>query len=61
MFVHPRFPEMVPAPVASMAEKALPNEAAFDASLAKWLAERRQRWEQNRRAVARSVRWLFDI
>ena len=43
MFVHPRVPEMVPAPMASVAEKALANEAAFDASLEKWLAERRRR------------------
>jgi creatinine amidohydrolase len=43
MFVHPRFPETIPDAVAGVAEKALANEAAFDARLAAWLQQRRQR------------------
>jgi len=43
LFVHPRFPETVPAPVAGMTEKALQNEAAFAAALDAWLTERRRR------------------
>jgi hypothetical protein len=40
MFVHPRYPEAVPPPVAPLLEKALANEAAFGAALENWLAER---------------------
>ncbi|HEU4692020.1 MAG TPA: creatininase family protein [Vicinamibacterales bacterium] len=43
MFVHPRFPDVVPIEMAPIAEKALANEAAFEATLAKWLSQRRQR------------------
>ena len=43
LFVHPRFPDAVPPPVAATAEQALQNEAAFAASLEKWLAQRRSR------------------
>lgn len=43
MFAHPRFPETVPAAVASVAEKAIANEAAFAATLEKWLAQRPRR------------------
>jgi hypothetical protein len=38
-----RIPETVPAPVAPVLENALANEAAFDAALEKWLAQRRTR------------------
>jgi hypothetical protein len=40
MFVHPRFPDAVPAEMAPIVEKALANEAAFEASLEKWLSQR---------------------
>jgi creatinine amidohydrolase/Fe(II)-dependent formamide hydrolase-like protein len=43
LFVHARVPETVPPAVASMLEKALANEAAFDAKLEDWLAQRRKR------------------
>ena len=43
LFVHPRFPDAVPPPVAATAERALQNEAAFAASLETWLARRRSR------------------
>ena len=43
MFVHPRFPDAVPLPVASVAEKSLANEAAFEATLEKWLQQRQRR------------------
>jgi hypothetical protein len=43
MFVHPRFPDAVPAEMAQTAEKSLANEAVFGASLEKWLSQRRQR------------------
>jgi creatinine amidohydrolase len=43
MFEHPRFPEAIPAPVASVTEKALANEADFDATLEAWLGRRLQR------------------
>jgi creatinine amidohydrolase len=43
MFAHPRFPDTVPAPVAASAEKALANEAAFAATLEKWLLQRPRR------------------
>jgi hypothetical protein len=33
MFARPRFPDAVLAPVAALAEKALANEAAFEATL----------------------------
>jgi creatinine amidohydrolase len=42
LFVHPRFPDSVPAPVAATAERALQDEAAFEATLQKWLAQRRR-------------------
>ena len=44
MFAHPRFPEAIPPPVAPLAEKALANEEAFEATLEKWLVQRRRRW-----------------
>ncbi len=43
MFVHPRFPEAVPAAVAPGLEKSLASEAAFGAALEKWLLERKKR------------------
>jgi creatinine amidohydrolase len=43
MFVHARVPETVPPPVAPILEKSLANEAAFDAKLENWLAQRRKR------------------
>ena len=43
MFGHPRFPETVPPPVAAVTEKALENEAAFEATLEKWLLQRQRR------------------
>jgi hypothetical protein len=43
MFVHPRNPEAVPPPLAPLLEKVLGNEAAFEAALEKWLAERGKR------------------
>ena len=39
----PRFPDTVPPPVAAVAEKALANEAAFEATLEAWLRQRSQR------------------
>jgi creatinine amidohydrolase len=42
LFVHPRFPDSVPPPVAATAERALQDEAAFAATLEKWLAQRRR-------------------
>ena len=42
MFVLPRVPETVPDAVAPMLEKALTNEAAFEAALEKWLMQRRR-------------------
>ncbi len=43
MFGHPRFSDTVPPAVVPVTEKALASEAAFDAALQKWLAQRRQR------------------
>ena len=43
MFVHARFPETVPPAVAPTLEKALANEAAFEAKLEDWLVQRRKR------------------
>jgi creatinine amidohydrolase len=43
LFVHARVPETVPPPAAPMIEKALANEAGFQAKLEEWLARRRQR------------------
>ena len=43
MFVHARVPETVPPAVAPILEKALANEAAFEAKLENWLAQRRKR------------------
>ena len=43
LFVHARLPETVPPAVAPMLEKALANEAAFEAKLEAWLA---QRWKR---------------
>ena len=40
MFAHPRVPETVPAAVAPILEKALANEAAFEARLENWLVQR---------------------
>lgn len=42
-FVQPRFPETIPPPVAPRAAKTLAEEAAFGATLEKWLLQRRQR------------------
>jgi hypothetical protein len=42
MFVHPRVPETVPAPVAPILEKVLAKEAAFEAKLENWLVQRRK-------------------
>jgi len=39
MFVHPRFPDAVPAEMNAVVEKTRANEAAFGASLEKWLSE----------------------
>ena len=41
MFAHPRFPDMIPPPVAELTAKALANEATFEARLEAWLAGRR--------------------
>ena len=41
MFAHPRFPDMIPPPVAEVIGKALANEATFEARLEAWLADRR--------------------
>jgi creatinine amidohydrolase len=43
MFGHPRFPDAIPAPAVGVIEKALANEAAFDATLEKWLRQRQRR------------------
>jgi creatinine amidohydrolase len=43
MFVHPRVPDAVPPAVAAILEKALANEAAFEAQLATWLEQRAKR------------------
>ena len=43
MFVHPRLPDAVPAVVAPTIEKQLANEAASDARLENWLAQRKKR------------------
>ena len=43
MFLHPRDPETVPPPVVSFLEKAAANEAAFEAKLESWLAQRGKR------------------
>ena len=43
MFVHARSPETVPPAVAPVLEKALANEAAFEAKLGDWLLQRRKR------------------
>jgi hypothetical protein len=43
MFVHPRFPDSIPPPVAAVTEKALANEAAFESTLEKWLQQRPRR------------------
>jgi creatinine amidohydrolase len=43
LFAHARVPDTVPPAVASMLEKALANEAAFEAKLEDWLAQRRKR------------------
>jgi hypothetical protein len=42
MFVHARVPETVPPAVAPILEKALANEAAFEATLENWLVQRRK-------------------
>jgi len=43
LFVHARVPETVPPAVAPMLEKVLANDAAFEAKLEDWLAQRRER------------------
>ncbi len=43
MFVLPRIPDTVPPAVAPTIEKALANEAAFEANLENWLSQRRKR------------------
>jgi creatinine amidohydrolase len=43
MFVHARVPETVPPAVAPILEKALANEAAFEAQLETWLMQRSRR------------------
>ena len=43
MFVHARVPETVPLAVSATLEKALANEAAFGATLERWLAQRKKR------------------
>jgi creatinine amidohydrolase len=43
MFVHPRRPDAVPPAVVPAIEKQLANEAAFDARLENWLAQRNKR------------------
>ena len=43
LFVHARVPETVPPAVAPMLEKVLANDAAFEAKLEDWLAQRRKR------------------
>ena len=40
---HPRFPDAVPPPVASIAEQALAAEAEFEAALDTWLQQRSRR------------------
>jgi hypothetical protein len=42
MFVHARVPETLPPAVAPVLEKALANEAAFEAKLENWLVQRRK-------------------
>jgi creatinine amidohydrolase len=42
MFKHPRFPDTVPPAVGETVEKALANEAAFAATIEKWLQQRPQ-------------------
>jgi creatinine amidohydrolase len=43
MFGHARVPETVPPAVAPILEKALANEAQFEAKLQNWLVQRRKR------------------
>ena len=43
MFVHARVPDTVPGAMAATLEKALANEAAFEATLEHWLAQRKKR------------------
>ena len=43
MFDHPRLPETIPAAVAPILDKALANEAAFEAKFENWLAQRGKR------------------
>jgi creatinine amidohydrolase/Fe(II)-dependent formamide hydrolase-like protein len=40
LFLHQRFPETIPEPVAAVTAKALANEAAFAATLEQWLQQR---------------------
>jgi creatinine amidohydrolase len=40
MLARPRLPETVPPPIAPMIENALASEAAFEAELGRWLAQR---------------------
>jgi creatinine amidohydrolase len=43
MFVHARAPETVPPAIAPILERALANEAEFDAKLERWLVKRGKR------------------
>lgn len=43
MLVHARAPETVPPDIARIFEKGLANEAALEAKLENWLAQRRKR------------------
>lgn len=43
MLSHPRDPDRLPPPVAPILEKALANEAQFEAKLQNWLVQRRKR------------------
>jgi hypothetical protein len=43
MFKHPRTPDTtIPAPIASVVERELADEQAFQAKLEEWLARRRK-------------------
>ena len=43
MFVHARVPDTIPLAVSATLDKALANEAAFEATLEHWLAQRKKR------------------
>jgi hypothetical protein len=42
LFVHPRVPDTLPPGLAPVVEKALAEEAGFEARLENWLAQRRK-------------------